>query len=174
MACASGGPGGTAIDVQSGPGPLLQSVEILAGYGGCPPPVPHCGECGEVGELVIGDVQVLPETPRELEVPSPMPGGLDILARYHGPPGEVVFYAAHFHASHASYMPAGLGVISLPLPPLLFLAGGTTGPGGIWLELIHLPHLPPGLDVLNVYMQAVGITSAGAIRLTNPTLLTIL
>jgi len=174
-ACESGGPGGAAIDVRSGPGPLLQNVALHAGFGGCPPPVPHCGRCGELGELVIGQVESLPEEGRELEVLlSPVPGGQDVIAQYHGLPGEVVFYAAHLTGHHAAYVPSMLGVIALPLPPLLFFAGGTTGQFGNWLELLHLPVLPPGLDVLNVHLQAVGITPAGQIRLTNPRLLSIL
>ncbi len=171
--CAPGGAGGPAVFVARGPAPLLQGVDLHAGLGGCSPSFPQCGSCGSAGELAVGGYELLPGAGRSLEALGPAPGGQSVLAKFSGAPGDLVIYALSLEL-WPSYLPVFTDALALPLPPLLLFTAGVAGQFGNLFSALQVPVLPPGVGALPVYLQAAGVTSAGEVGLSSPTLLAIL
>lgn len=162
------GPGGTGLYLVAGKVRLLDT-DVLGGRGGegafgIPP-----GFCpdGPTGPEFVQDGGLFHEfagEARSFMAGGPVREGESAMLSFRGEPGDAVFLLLALQQSH-EFRPELTGVLLLPEPPAISLAGTIGADGATLFAEIPVPDFGPGFCSLTVYAQSIHLEPGGALFL---------
>ena len=166
-ACFSGQDGGAAIALADAQGVLLDCT-LTPGAGGVPTSLPcTSGAVAPPSELSGSATLDLPVgSAASLAAASPVREGASLTVDLSATPGSTVI-GAFTPALGYLDAPFALGVSALSGTPFLFHSGAMPGIGTLPLSF-PVPDLGPGVEGVELLLQAVEVPATGALVLTGP------
>lgn len=160
LCLASDGPGGDGLAALGASDVYELDSTFTGGLSGL-------GYCeGTPGQPVVGSAISLPGDYRSLTAASPVREGELSTSTYVGQPGDLVFGIWGVRQEPVFYQVFGGTVLPQVLAAVLL---GTIPAGGTLAFSLPLGQLPPGVDSLSLYSQAVILPASSPLILTNGT-----